>query len=99
MLSAGRIPETGGSLFQYRDGTQWSDYNDVNFMPYFLDELISQTEIEDPGFYSNVTDTCGSSRVCTYDALASKSVDVGEGTKNSEENLASGSQSLGKMAL
>ncbi|KAJ8038277.1 Mucin-4 [Holothuria leucospilota] len=89
-----RIPETGGSLFQYRDGTTWSDYNDVNFVPYLLDELISQTEVEDPEFYSNVTDTCGSSRVCTYDALASKNVDVGEGTKNSEENLASGSQSL-----
>ncbi|XP_072172571.1 uncharacterized protein [Diadema setosum] len=54
------------SLFDYGSGS-WSDYNDPDFMPPFLDEL---TAAADPSTLATAEQACGDNRECLFDYLA-----------------------------
>ncbi|XP_071487672.1 uncharacterized protein [Diadema antillarum] len=54
------------SLFDYGSGS-WSDYNDPDFRPPFLDELLTAA---DPATRAAALEACGDDRECLFDYLA-----------------------------
>merc|ERR1712002_324764 len=55
------------SIFTYPDGKSWDDYNDLDFVPPFLDELLANaTEAK----RNEVLAQCGDDRECQFDSLA-----------------------------
>ncbi|PIK46326.1 putative fibrillin-1 [Apostichopus japonicus] len=67
------------SLFSYKDGMTWNDYNDVEFIPSFLDELIGS--YENQTLYSLASEVCGTDIQCLFDSLAMRDVSIGLSTK------------------
>ncbi|XP_038045729.1 uncharacterized protein LOC119720211 isoform X2 [Patiria miniata] len=76
-------PET--SLFLYPPDTGWADYNNLTFVPLFLDELIAEAERDDPTFLAEVRSTCGDNSMCLFDSLATKDTAVGMATMAMDE--------------
>ncbi|XP_022101062.1 uncharacterized protein LOC110984828 [Acanthaster planci] len=78
-------PET--SLFLYPSDTTWADYNNLTFIPLFLDELIAEAERDDPTFLAEIRSSCGDNDMCLFDSLATKNMDIGMATMaKGEEN-------------
>ncbi|XP_071948198.1 uncharacterized protein [Antedon mediterranea] len=71
------------SLFTYDDGRSYSNINDLTFEPTFLSDLIAENENTD--LYSNAQATCGSNMQCLFDALATKNVNIGANTLNTDQ--------------
>ncbi|XP_071948053.1 uncharacterized protein [Antedon mediterranea] len=70
------------SAFVYPDGQSFSDFNDPDFQPVFLDVLQSDA---DPTFLQQAEDTCEGNKECLFDALATNSLEIGMSTRNTEE--------------
>ncbi|XP_077996694.1 uncharacterized protein LOC144450002, partial [Glandiceps talaboti] len=75
------------SLFTYKEGTSWSDYNDPSFTPLFLDELIIKFETENPTYLSQVRSNCGEDDECLFDSLATENEAIGLLTKNTSSQI------------
>ncbi|XP_071941000.1 uncharacterized protein [Antedon mediterranea] len=73
-------PET--SLFYYTQGETWNTYNNVQFVPVFLDDLMSSMEI---GSQANFTDICGEDVSCLYDGLVTGNMDIAMNTKTTND--------------
>ncbi|KAJ8035710.1 Mucin-like protein [Holothuria leucospilota] len=67
------------SLFSYRDGMNWTSYNDLDFVPVFLDELV--TQYENATIYKLASVACGENIQCLFDSLATMDVSIGLGTR------------------
>ncbi|XP_033120224.1 uncharacterized protein LOC117119508 isoform X1 [Anneissia japonica] len=70
------------SFFTYTPGNTYSDINDLQFVPMFTDELISEADNE---FLQNVQEACGTSKECLYDALVTKNIAIGISTKETND--------------
>ncbi|XP_072047061.1 mucin-like protein [Amphiura filiformis] len=77
----------GTSLFSYPpedSDDDWHTYNDVTYVPKFLDELLLQY-VGTP-FLQNVYAVCGmEKRECLFDSLATKSTEIGASTAETDE--------------
>ncbi|XP_077996690.1 uncharacterized protein LOC144449997 [Glandiceps talaboti] len=87
------------SLFSYLDesgelGESWSTYNDPEFVPYFLDELISRFNSSDKEFLDTATTTCGDNTQCLYDTLATRATRIGKAAKLSSAEFQDGEEKL-----
>ncbi|XP_070549910.1 fibrillin-1-like [Ptychodera flava] len=69
------------SLFTYPNGRTWQDYNDLDFVPFFLDELIASFEANDTDFLNTARGICQDDDDCLFDTLATKATAIGETTK------------------
>ncbi len=63
------------SLFHYPPGKSYSDYNDLNFKPDFID--LSALE-ENP----EATDICGDNKQCLYDFITTGDKSFAQETMN-----------------
>lgn len=88
----GRVPPEK-SLFSYKDGMTWNDYNDVEFIPSFLDELIGS--YENKTLYRLASEVCGTDIQCLFDSLAMRDVSIGLSTKRTGFVLQDDAQWLG----
>ncbi|XP_077864356.1 mucin-like protein, partial [Saccoglossus kowalevskii] len=88
------------SLFTYASGTSWEDYQHLDFMPKFLDELIEQyetsTDPADINFIQQARTNCGDNQECLFDTLATGREDIGILTKNTTTQIGSQVSDLGK---
>ncbi|XP_077996691.1 uncharacterized protein LOC144449999 [Glandiceps talaboti] len=82
------------SLFSYLDDESWSTYNDPEFVPYFLDELISRFNSSDKEFLDTATTTCGDNTQCLYDTLATRATRIGKAAKLSSAEFQDGEEKL-----
>lgn len=93
---AGRVPPEK-SLFSYKDGETWSDFNDRDFVPSFLDDLVKT--FENGTLYKLATELCGNSIQCLFDSLALQDVSVGLSTKRTGYVLEDDAQLLGNVFI
>ncbi|XP_077993150.1 uncharacterized protein LOC144447118 [Glandiceps talaboti] len=63
------------SLFTYEDGTTWEDFNDLEFVPLFTEDLE-----EDVQRVELAEETCGADTECYYDVLATGNAALGTAT-------------------
>ncbi|XP_077993148.1 uncharacterized protein LOC144447116 [Glandiceps talaboti] len=63
------------SLFTYEDGTTWEDFNDLEFVPLFTEDLE-----EDGERVLLAEETCGADTECYYDVLATGNAALGTAT-------------------
>ncbi|XP_077993149.1 uncharacterized protein LOC144447117 [Glandiceps talaboti] len=63
------------SLFTYEDGTTWEDFNDLEFVPLFTEDLE-----EDKDRVRLAENTCGADTECYYDVLATGNAALGTAT-------------------
>ena len=73
----------------------WSDYNDPDFVPKFLDELIEKFENEDPDYLNKIRSNCGDDQECLFDSLATEREEIGLLTKNSSTQIKQQQTDLG----
>ncbi|XP_072047055.1 uncharacterized protein [Amphiura filiformis] len=77
----------GASLFSYPpedSDDDWDTYNDVMYVPKFLDELLQQ--YANTPFLQRVYAVCGmKNRECLFDALATNSTEIGASTAQTDE--------------
>ena len=92
----GRI-KAEDSLLQYPENTTWDDFNDLDFVPVFFDELL--TEFGNNTLYTAAQLICVGNQQCIFDTLATENVFIGANTKITEESLQYDAQSLGKKTL
>ncbi|XP_070536985.1 mucin-like protein [Ptychodera flava] len=69
------------SLFTYEDGESWDDYNDLEFVPLFIDETESNE------YEELAREVCGSHRDCMYDVIATGDAAIGEATLATSTNF------------
>ena len=96
------LPHTGrikpeDSLLQYPENMTWADFNDLDFVPVFFDELL--TEFGNNTLYTAAQLICVGNQQCIFDTLATENVFIGANTKITEESLQYDAQSLGKKTL
>ena len=92
-MSPGRTT-AGTSLFYYADGESWDTFNDETFVPLFLEELIRDA---DPAYLAESQTMCGGDTRCLYDALATKSLEVGTDTRSQNQEFTTEANDLGKQ--
>lgn len=76
----------------YDQNITWFDLNDFGFMPVFFDELLLQYENNSLLFEAEMV--CDGDETCLFDALASKSISVGLGTRKTNSILQDDAQGL-----
>ncbi|PIK34386.1 putative fibrillin-1 [Apostichopus japonicus] len=86
-----RVSEVN-SLFMYDQNITWFDLNDFGFMPVFFDELLLQYENNSLLFDAEMV--CDGDETCLFDALATKSISVGLGTRRTNSILQDDAQGL-----
>ena len=79
------------SLFFYGDKT-WDDYNDPDFVPPFLDQLLADATEEKR---AEVLTLCGDNRECQFDSLAVGTEFGAESTATANERVDQ-QQTIGK---
>lgn len=73
----------------------WTSYNDLEFVPVFLDELI--TQYENATIYKLASVACGQSIQCLFDSLATMDVSIGLATRKTSFVLEDDAQWLGSI--
>ncbi len=99
-LFAGRTtPDT--SIFSYsQESGDWSEYNNLTYVPKFLDELVNVAESEDSAFLAEAYDTCGmDNNECLFDTLATNSTELGANTMAVDAMFQELVENLGKSNL
>ena len=92
-LQTGRTtPET--SLFLYPPDTAWADYNNLTFIPLFLDELIRDAN---QTFLEESRQMCGDNSICLFDALATQDLAVGQSTMSKDAENQENAKQLGEI--
>jgi len=69
----------GASLFFYDVAESWDTFNDESFVPLFLEDLMSSAE---PDFLAQSQTMCQGDTRCLFDALATRSLQVGVDTRD-----------------
>ena len=84
LLNAGRTTEETSVFSYWQEGGSWSDYNKVDYIPAFLDELLAKYEGTE--FLKKVYEVCGmDNEECLFDSLATNSTEIGAITKATDE--------------
>ncbi|XP_071940998.1 mucin-like protein [Antedon mediterranea] len=78
------------SLFYYNLNESWNHFNDIHFVPVFLDELntSSNSTVNSFGFSNTnaAQDICGTDLSCQYDVLATGDENLAKNTKETNSN-------------
>ena len=92
MTSLGRTT-AGASLFFYDVAESWDTFNDESFVPLFLEDLMSSAE---PDFLAQSQTMCQGDTRCLFDALATRSLQVGVDTRDLSQEFTEEANDLGE---
>ncbi|XP_072172525.1 uncharacterized protein [Diadema setosum] len=66
-------------LFTYSEGQSWTDFNDPNFRPPSVGDLLQQAN---ESYIAEVQQRCKGDESCIFDALATNDIDAGVNSQN-----------------